>query len=531
MGTAPRVFPMTRREILLVALALILAFGFQGTRGLYESTEGRYAEAAREMIETGDWLVPRLDYEPHWSKPPLTYWTIAGGMLLLGENEWGARLAPAVAYLVIVWAVFGLGAAMWGRRTAHAAALVYATAPLAVLGALAVSTDPILAMWEALAALAYWRTLDSRNADASGRSVILFWLFLGLGFLTKGPPALLTLLAVLIYHGWRRATGRAAPRLASLPGLLLFAVVGLGWYVLTAVREEGLLAHLVRREVVDRVASTRFHRNSEWYHAVLIILLPFVLGLGAWLGFVPRIWKAWRRRIAGSSWWREVARRDAVLFCVVWAAAPLIVLCLSKSRLPLYVLPFLPAPALLLGRGITGLGLLSRRPRAPYIVALLTAAVLLGAKGIAGRHESSSNIRPVYHYLTSVAGERPSAYAYELSQEYGLMFYLQGRMTRVSRDPGEPWAALDRRELLAGLSDAGRTEAAYAVARLRADELADALSGAGLHYSSEEVASYTIFVIEPVRAAPTNGGPRPVGVGSPPTLLGLPRAGSGHRCP
>ncbi|KPK99456.1 MAG: hypothetical protein AMK75_06425, partial [Planctomycetes bacterium SM23_65] len=100
--TSPR-FRMARREILLVVLAVVLAFGFLGTRGLYETTEGRYAEAAREMIETGDWLVPRLDYEPHWAKPPLTYWALAGGMMLLGENEWGVRLAPALAYLVTVW--------------------------------------------------------------------------------------------------------------------------------------------------------------------------------------------------------------------------------------------------------------------------------------------------------------------------------------------------------------------------------------------------------------------------------------------
>lgn len=490
---------VTRREILLVVLALALAFGFQGSRGLFESTEGRYAEAAREMIETGDWLVPQLDYEPHWSKPPLAYWAIAGGMLALGENEWGARLAPGLAYLVTVWAVFAIGRAMWGRPSALASALVYATAPLAVIGASGISTDPILAMWEALAALAYWRALATRDPGRSGRSIVLFWLWLGLGFLTKGPPALLTLLAVLVYQGWRRATGRRAPGLASLPGLLLFAVVGLGWYVVVAAREQGLLSYLLRREVVDRVASARFHRNAAWYQALMVILLPFALGLGAWLGFVPRIWRAWRARIAGGSWLRGLERREALFFCVIWTVAPLTVLCLSRSRLPLYVLPFLPAAALAVGRGLTATGLLDKRRLSPAIVAVVSAVVLLAAKGVAARVESASDIRPVAIELARVAGGRPSAYTYELDQEYGLMFYLKGRMVRVSRDPVAPWARMGLSRFLRELAAPSRAEPAYAVARRRADELARALDQAGLAYRSSVANGYTVFSIEPVR--------------------------------
>jgi 4-amino-4-deoxy-L-arabinose transferase-like glycosyltransferase len=498
VGSRPR---MKSQVIVLIVLAVALAFGFQGSRGLYETTEGRYAEAAREMIETGDWLVPTLDYEPHWSKPPLTYWALAGGMLLLGENEWGVRLAPAVAYLLVAWAVFGLGSSMWDRRTALAAALVYATAPLAVLAATSVSTDPLLAAWEALAALAYWRALASRGARSPRSWIVLFWLFVGLGFLTKGPPALLTLLAVLVYHGWRSATGRPSPALASPTGLLVFAVVGLSWYVAVALREEGLLGRLLREEVVDRVASSRFRRNPEWHHALSVLVLPFVLGLGAWLGLVPPVWRAWRERIGGSPWWRELARREALLFCAIWIAAPLLVLSFSKSRLPLYVLPFLPAAALILGRGIAVAGSAGRLRSAPVAVAVCSAVVLLAVKGIAGGIEVESDIRPVYEHLRRVAGESPSVYAYELRDEYGLMFYLDGRLVRVSGGPGEPWAAVDRNRLVVSLADRGRTEPAFAVARRRADDLSSAMDGAGLRYEADEVHGYTVFTIEPVSRA------------------------------
>ena len=73
----------------MLALALLVGFSFQGSRGLYETTEGRYVEVAREMVETGNWIEPTLGYRPHWAKPPLTYWAIAGGIKLLGVNEWG----------------------------------------------------------------------------------------------------------------------------------------------------------------------------------------------------------------------------------------------------------------------------------------------------------------------------------------------------------------------------------------------------------------------------------------------------------
>jgi 4-amino-4-deoxy-L-arabinose transferase-like glycosyltransferase len=105
--------PERANILVLVALSAIIAFAFQGSRGLYETTEGRFAEAAREMLETGDWLVPRLDYAPHWTKPPLSYWTVAGGMALFGTNEWGARFSNAAVFVLTVLAVSALARAMW----------------------------------------------------------------------------------------------------------------------------------------------------------------------------------------------------------------------------------------------------------------------------------------------------------------------------------------------------------------------------------------------------------------------------------
>ena len=93
----------------LPALTLCTFFFLLGSRSLNQPDEGRYSEIAREMIETGNWLVPHFWYLPHLDKPPMTYWLVAASMKLFGQNEWAVRLPVALAGISGVWAVFLLG--------------------------------------------------------------------------------------------------------------------------------------------------------------------------------------------------------------------------------------------------------------------------------------------------------------------------------------------------------------------------------------------------------------------------------------
>ena len=94
----------------LVALLVFMAFVFQGTRGIWEPDEGRYTSVGLNMLESGDYLLPTIDGErPHLTKPPITYWALAGSFALLGRNEWAARLPGALAFIGTGLLVFGLG--------------------------------------------------------------------------------------------------------------------------------------------------------------------------------------------------------------------------------------------------------------------------------------------------------------------------------------------------------------------------------------------------------------------------------------
>ena len=182
----------------IVFLALFAAFSFQGSRGLYETTEGRYAECSREMMERGSYLEPTLDYQPHFTKPPLTYWAIAGGMRLLGPNEWGVRLYNAAAFFLTVLAIAWIGTTLWGKTTGIAAGLIYASSPFPVFGAYAVTTDTLLTLWGISAVLCCIKASRGQSSLKRKTWIVAMWVFFGLGFLTKGPPALILLLPILI---------------------------------------------------------------------------------------------------------------------------------------------------------------------------------------------------------------------------------------------------------------------------------------------------------------------------------------------
>ncbi len=433
--------PTQRRTFLwLLCIAVVVGFAFQGSRGLFETTEGRYAECAREMLATGDWWTPRLDDLPHWTKPPLTYWTIAGGMLLFGHNEWGARAANGLIFVVLTLVVAHLGGALWDRQTGLVAGLVYATSLFPVAAANSLSTDLLLSLWEVLAALCYWKAFTHAGRAARCRWILAMWLALGAGFLTKGPPSLLTLLSVIIFHVWMRARGVHVPKLFHPLGVLLFGVVGLSWFVAMALTHAGLTSYFLGQEVVARITSPRFHRNPEWYQPIFIYLLPAILGAGPWLVFWPRIWRRWRGGLIA-----RLQENRRALFLFLWLTVPMVVLSLSRSRLPLYGLPFFAVIALLLARALVATLDRDTLWRTVMRIAWVAAAVLVITKGVAARIPIDQDTRRLYRACHALAPGERRVLLLDCSEMHGLQFYLDGRLERVSSlpTPAPPARELD----------------------------------------------------------------------------------------
>ena len=190
-----RVFASAAFRVALLVATLALLF--LGSRGIWDPDEGRYTNVALNMLDSGDWLNPRRNHEVgHWTKPPLTYWAIASSVRVFGQYPWAARLPSALAYLLCVWFAWR-AARRLAPGTQATAALAYATMLLPFGASQLITTDHVLA---ACQGLAFWAFVEARFGTARhpARWLVLMWVGFALGFLTKGPPALMPLLTIVL---------------------------------------------------------------------------------------------------------------------------------------------------------------------------------------------------------------------------------------------------------------------------------------------------------------------------------------------
>lgn len=428
---------------LVFFLAIIAAFSFQGSRGLYETTEGRYAEAAREMVETGRYLVPTLDYQPHWTKPPLAYWGIATGIILFGQNEWGVRFMNSLTFFLTTLLVISLGTLLWDKQTGIIAGLIYLSSPFPIFGANAVSTDTLLTFWEILAVFCYVKACRSEGSKTKTTWITAMWFVFGLGFLTKGPPSLLPLLPLILWNYTRKN------RVAFFKGfgVPLFLLTGFSWFIVVCIQNPHLVAYFLKTEIVDRVSSTAVH-NREWYSPFTVYLPMLLAGQGAWLFFSARgFWRCLRigpRRVISS-----VRNNEEILLMFLWILLPLIVFSISRSRLELYVLPLYAPIALIVARWIRGYEDIAWK--GIITIGIVSVIVFAGFKWGIAQFPYKNNMKNVYQMSIEAGHRNADFFVFEDDKLYAMQFYLNGTMQRVTRTGQEPWADISVEDLLAAL--------------------------------------------------------------------------------
>ncbi|WP_454712394.1 glycosyltransferase family 39 protein [Cupriavidus nantongensis] len=336
----------TASTVMLVSLLILLVwFGTLDMRHLLRSDEGRYAEIAREMVATGDWVTIRYHELKYFEKPPFHLWVTALAYTVFGVGDWQARLCVALSGMLGI-GVSMLAAARWyGCRVAVLTGLVLVSAPMWNVAGHFNSLDMTLS--GAMACVLACMLLAQHPAAtpvARRNWMLACWAAMGVAVLVKGLVGLALPGLVLVVYTLATRDWKLWCRLHLPAGIAVLLAVTVPWFWLMAERNPEFLRFFFIHEHWQRYTSNVHHREgSVWFFAPLLLA-----GFLPWLGLVPQMWQAVRER-AGVARGNAPRPFQPALLAALWAVAIFVFFSLSGSKLPGYIVPIFPALALLAG--------------------------------------------------------------------------------------------------------------------------------------------------------------------------------------
>ena len=352
-------------SVWLLLIGWLAFFWNLGSTGLVDETEPLFAEAARQMTVTGDWITPFFNGETRFDKPILIYWLMAIAYKILGVNSWAVRLPSALSAFALMglcfytlwsfgisspdqfqselgsnthqtrkyWLCAGLGSAIMAL---NAVTIVWARTGTAELLLSGCMDGALLSFF-----IGYTQPLKPR---LQARWYLVFYVLIALAILTKGPVGIvlpgLIVGAFLLYLGKAR---EVLQEMRLLWGSLLILALVLPWYVLVIWRNGwAFINSFFGYHNLERFTSVVNHHSAPWYFYFLVVLL----GFAPWSIYLPvaitRL-KFWRR-----SYWRSSNRSTQLgLFALFWFIGVFVFFTIAVTKLPHYVLPLMPAAAIL----------------------------------------------------------------------------------------------------------------------------------------------------------------------------------------
>jgi 4-amino-4-deoxy-L-arabinose transferase-like glycosyltransferase len=347
----------------LFALAWLYVLGI---RSLVPPDEGRYAEMAREMWASGDWITTRLNGIKYFEKPPLQTWMNALTFSVFGLGEWQARLWTGLCGLGGVLFTGYAARRVFGARAGFYAALVLGSSLFWVASGQVNSLDMGLTgmMSLALGSLLIAQR-DGATPDQRRNWMLLCWAGMALAVLAKGLIGVVLPGAVLVIYSALSRDLAIWKRLHLAKGLLLFFAIATPWFVLVALKNPEQPHFFFIHEHWERFFLKTHHREGPWYY-FLVLLVP---GVMPWLGLLPQALFNGARRDAQTSF-------QPKLLLLVWVVFITFFFSYSSSKLPGYILPVYPALAMLLAVYLEGASRLNRMLAAALLV-------LVGLGGLA----------------------------------------------------------------------------------------------------------------------------------------------------
>ena len=328
---------------LVIVLIALIWFMLPGYRDLVEPDEGRYAEIPREMVESDDWLTPRLNGFKYFEKPALQYWMTAATFKLFGESNATARLwIIAAGFAGALWMMYVAGR-LWGRVVGYYAFLILSSSLLyVVLGHLLI-LDMTLSVFMAGALGSLLIAQSRREHSVQVRNwMLLCWLLTGLAVLTKGLVGIvLPGGALVIYTLWQRDWA-LWKHLHLGKGVLLLLLVTAPWFIMVSIVNPEFAEFFFIHEHFDRYTSDVHGREEALWYFLPVLLLGLFPWISSGLLALMRPGFQWQPQ--------KSAEFDAVRFLWVYVVFIFLFFSLGRSMLAPYLLPMFPPLALLMAR-------------------------------------------------------------------------------------------------------------------------------------------------------------------------------------
>jgi len=380
----------------LLAAFIIVWLYVLGVRSLVPPDEGRYAEMAREMFATGDWITTRLNGIKYFEKPPLQTWMNAASFAVFGLGEWQARLWTGLCGLGGVILTGYAGNRVFGARAGFYAALALGSSLFWVASGQIDSLDMSLSGMMTIVLCAVVLAQRDGATDAARRNwMLVCWAGMALAVLAKGLIGLVLPGAVLVLYSALSGDLAIWKRLHLGKGLLLFFAVATPWFVLVAQRNPEQPYFFFVHEHWERFFLKTHHREGAWYY-FFVMLVP---GIVPWLGVLPQaLWGAVRRERNGVF--------QPKLMLLIWAVFIFFFFSYSSSKLPGYILPIFPALALLIGVYLETASRSSRMIAAGLLVLIGVAGVAAVPQMVtmAVRHRDETALLEAYQPWVLMAG-------------------------------------------------------------------------------------------------------------------------------
>lgn len=331
----------------LLIFFLLIWFYMLGARTLVPTDEGRYAEMAREMVATQDWITTRLNGIKYFEKPPLQTWMNAITFELFGLGEWQARLWTGLCGLFGIGLVAYTGRRVFNARVAFYAPLVLGSslfwAGMAHINTLDMGLAGMMTL--SVCALLLAQRNDA-NRDEQRNWMLLCWAGMALAVLSKGLIGIVLPGAVLVLYTIFSRDWAIWKRLHLIKGLILFFIITTPWFVLVSLKNPEFPQFFFIHEHFQRFTTKIHSRTGPWYYFIPILLL----GILPWLGVLVQSLLHGLREDQGSSSFNSLTngRFQPRKMLLIWSVFIFVFFSISSSKLPSYILPIFPTLALLI---------------------------------------------------------------------------------------------------------------------------------------------------------------------------------------